>query len=156
MKTKLFPVLLLLISLFGCNDESPEARIRGGYESVFRGSGSWGVGLYDFVNTVHLRADGGFYWEGVTKDAESGDLLGYTSYARGTYALSEGVVSLYYDEYYSMGIADIDFMPKEELTFHEMEGYSQQYAVSDNYKQLESICPFNADCGPPQIYTRID
>ncbi|OOG77476.1 hypothetical protein [Algoriphagus sp. A40] len=158
MKAKLFPILLLLISLFGCNDEnlSPEAKVRGSYESVFRGSGSWGFGLYDFVNTFHLRADGGFYREGVTKDAESGDLLGYTNYASGTYTISDGVVSLYYDEFYSMGIADIDFIPKEELTTYEIEGYFEQYAVSENYKQLESICPSNANCGAPQVYTRID
>lgn len=55
-----------------------------------------------------------------------------------------------------MGVADINYLPKDSLISHGQTDYSASYWVLDNYKRLEYICLPGANCGGQQVYTRVD
>ncbi|HSF52414.1 MAG TPA: hypothetical protein VLA71_01610 [Algoriphagus sp.] len=158
MKAKLFPILLLLISLFGCNDEnlSPEARIQGRYEYLYQSDQSWGEGLKDYSNTIELRRDGTFYREEVTRNIGSDEMLGYRGYGSGTYTISEGKVELHHEEIYVMGIADLNYVPKSDLMKMELSELPQSYTILNNYTELEYVCPINALCGYLPVYKKLN
>lgn len=157
MKAKLFPVLVLLVSLFSCNEEdlSPEAKIHGSYQSITEGSGAWGIGRFDYVNTFDFKSDGTFYREDVTRNPGSDEMLGYRMYGSGTYTITDGKVKILYDEMYILNVADVNHWPKEGLRLTETDGNFEDYAILENYAKLEFICPPNADCAP-WSYIKID
>ena len=159
MKAKLFPALLLLISLFGCNEEdlSPEAKIQGTYERLLLVNDPSGEKKFDFYDTYELRSDGTFYREDVTRNVGSDEVLGFRTFANGTYTLSDGVVTFHYEDFSSMQIEDIPYLPKEQLTFSDLRDFSDQYKILNNYMQLEYICPSNAMCSSfIPAYTKIN
>ncbi|SEG38641.1 hypothetical protein [Algoriphagus boritolerans] len=160
MKAKLLPILMLLFGLISCNDEdfSPEAKIQGTFELVLSViNQSTDEIEFDFYNTYELRSDGTFYREDVTRNVGSDEVLGFRTYGDGTYTISDEIVTFQYENFYSMQIEDIPYLPKDQLTFSESGKNSDQYRVLNNYTQLEYICPSNALCSsiiPP--YTKID
>lgn len=165
MKAKLFPILLLCLGLFSCNDEdpSPEAKVQGTYVSLLTGRSGSGEEEFDFYDSFELRSDGTFYQEDATRNVDSDEALGYRTIANGTYTISDGVVTLHYEDFYSMQIEDVPYLPKDQLTFSDMRGYINpfgniyQYRVLNNYTQLQYICPSNALCSSNlPIYTKID
>lgn len=85
MKAKLFPILVLLVGLYSCNEEdlSPEAQVQGKYEWIYRDNQAWSDDLFDYVNTFELRSDGTFLREDVTRNLNSDEVLGYRSYGSG-------------------------------------------------------------------------
>jgi hypothetical protein len=148
MKAKLFPVLILLISLFSCNEEdlTPEAKLQGSYQSVTEVSGAWGAGRFDYVNTFDFRSDGTFYREDVTRNPGSDEVLGHRMYGSGTYTVIDGIVKILYDELYVMNVVDVNYWPKEGLILTETDGNYEDYSILENYKKLEYVCPPNAFC----------
>jgi hypothetical protein len=157
-KAKLFPVLLLLVVFFSCNEEdlSPEAQVQGKYELIYQDNQGWSDDLFDYVNTFELRSDGTFHREDVTRNLDSDEVLGYRSYGSGTYTLADGEVTFVYEELYIMGVADINYLPKDSLISYGQTDFSESYSILENYKRLEYICLPNSGCGEPQAYTRID
>jgi hypothetical protein len=158
MKAKLFPILVLLVGLYSCNEEdlSPEAQVQGKYEWIYQDNQAWSDDLFDYVNTFELRSDGTFLRENVTKNLNSEEVLGYRSYGSGTYIIAEGAVTFLYEELYLMGVADSNYLPKDSLISHGQTKYSVSYKILDNYKRLEYICLPGANCGAQQAYTRVD
>jgi hypothetical protein len=158
MKAKLLPVLLLLLGLFSCNeeDQSPEAKVQGAYEWVYQDNQGWSDDLFDYVNTFELRSDGTFYREDVTKNLDSDEVLGYRAYGKGTYSIADRVVTLVYDDLYTMAVADLNYLPKDQLTLVEWEHPGDSFRIVGDYTQLEQFCLPNANCAGPTIYTRVD
>ena len=157
MKAKLFPVLVLILALFSCNDEdlSPESRVQGAYEYVYQFNQGWGDELFDYVDRIELKSDGSFYKENVTKNLDSDDVLGYRGYSSGTFTVSEGIVTLHFDEVHYMTVADVNYLPKDQLTLL-ADASDMHYKVLENYSQLEFICPSNALCGTLSIFERVE
>jgi len=158
MKAKLFPVLLLLISLFGCNEEdlSPKARVQGTYEFLYEINQSGGQGLQNFARTIELRADGTFFKQDITRNISSGEVLGYRGYSSGTYTIEDGKVKLQHEEIYSRYLADLNYVPKEELQNSGLDGYFELYTILNNYSELEVVCPSLAYCGELHIYKKLN
>jgi hypothetical protein len=158
MKTKLFPVLMLLLALFSCNEDdlSPEAKVQGAFENIYQSNQAWSDDLFEYVDRIELKSDGSFYMEDVTKNLDTEDVLGYRRYGHGTFTISEGIVTLHYEDSYIMGIEDINYLPKDQLVVFEGEMISEQFTVLENYTQLEYRCPSNAFCGTLPIYEKID
>lgn|SRR5690606_30573424 len=158
MKAKLLPVLLLLLGLFSCNEEdpSPESKVQGAYEWVYQDNQSWSNDLFDYVNTFELKPDGTFYREDVTKNLDSDEVLGYRAYGKGTYSIVDRVVTFVYDDLYIMAVADLNYLPKDQLTLVEWEHPADSFRIVGDYTQLEQFCLPNANCASPIIYSRVD
>lgn len=156
---------MLFLALFSCHeDHNPEKKITGTYESLLTGrSGGWIDKEFDFSDTFEFRSDGTFYQEDVTRTVGTDEVLGFRTVANGTYTISDGVVTLHYEDFYSMQIEDVPYLPKDQLTFSDMRDYVNpfgniyQYRVLTNYTQLQYICPSNANCTSTlPVYTKID
>lgn len=160
MKTKFLAFFLLTTFVFSCKDveePSPDSRIEGTYEFTIEGNFGWEDKNYRLVNILQFKSDGTVNGENYTTEIGSDDILGYRGYFFGLYSISEGKVTISYDEAYRMGIEDITYMPKESLTLMQNEGYSVDYFISDDYSRLSSSysCQPNENCAMI-VYVRVD
>ncbi|WPR75833.1 lipocalin family protein [Algoriphagus sp. NG3] len=159
MKAKLLPLIALAMLLFSCKDvadPSPNLRIEGMYERNSEGNLGWGEGKFSFVDQLEFKSNGTVSGESYTTEIGSEEILGYRAYFLGTYSIEDGKVVISYDDSYHMGTADINYMPKEELTFYGETDFIMEYAVVEDYSELFEICPFNAACLEPVPYMRVD
>lgn len=159
MKTRLLPLVALVMLLFSCKDveePSPNLRIEGAYERTSQGNMGWGEDMFNFVDLLEFKSDGTVSGKSYTTEIGSEEILGYRAYFSGVYSIVDGKVAISYNESYQMGMADVNYMPKEGLTLYERADYSEEYAVDDDYSELTYICPFNAACMVPVPYVRVD
>lgn len=159
MKKKLFPFIVLAITIFSCKDvadPSPNLRIEGTYERTSEGNMGWGEAMFNFVDLLEFKSDGTVRGESYTTEIGSEEILGFREYFSGTYSVADGKVTISYNESFHMGIADINYMPKEELTLSQGTGLSNEYAIAEDYSELIYICPFNAACMVTLPYVRVD
>lgn len=159
MKTNLLSLIVLIVVIFSCKDveePSPNARLEGTYEYKSEGNMGWGDNKFNFVNLLKFKSDGTVSGEEYTTEIGSDEILGYRGYFLGTYTITDGKVTISYDKSYSMGIADINYMAKEELTLYEGTIYRVDYSIAADYSQLSYICPPNAFCISAVVYDRMD
>lgn len=108
----------------------------------------------NFVNTLVFRSDGTFSSENYTTAIGSDQILGYRGYFSEIYTIVNERVTIYYNEWFTMGIADINYVPKNNLRFEE-GNYIVGYAIQKNYTQLSYICPEDPEC-KPESYIKIN
>lgn len=159
MKTNLLSLFVLIVVISSCKDVeevSPNTRLEGVYEYKSEGNMGWGDNKFNFVNLLKFKSDGTVTGEEYTTEIGSDEILGYRGYFLGTYTISKGKVNISYDKSYNMGIADINYMAKEDLTLYEGTVNSVDYSIAADYSQLSYICPPNAFCIAALIYNRMD
>ncbi|SFB20978.1 hypothetical protein [Algoriphagus aquimarinus] len=159
MKTRLLPLVSLFLIIFSCKDveePSPNSRIEGTYEFTSQGNKGWGDVKYNFVDLLEFKSNGIVSGESYTTEIGSDEILGYRGYFSGTYMISEGVLTISYDELYYMNLMDANFSPKEDLVVSEGADSSLEYRIAEDYSNLSFICPPYANCAGTLIYKRID
>ena len=159
MKVRLFSSIALIGIFFSCKDvqePSPNNRIEGVYEFVSEGNYGWGEKKFNFVDLMEFNSDGTVTGEGYTTEIGSDEILGYRSYFSGTYSISGDIVTIDYSKSYFMGIADINYLPKEDLTLAQVTDNIGSFSILENYTELMSICPNNGACGTPISFLRVE
>jgi hypothetical protein len=159
MKTRLLPLIVFALLIFGCKDieePSPNTQIKGKYQYTSEGNMGWSTGEFNFVSNLVFKADGTVDGEDYTKEIGSDEILGYRGYFSGTYSIMDGKVTISYEDSYYMGIEDVNYLPKADLTLSEGNEYYSDYAIAEDYSALSYICPPNAFCTTLPIYNRID
>lgn len=158
MKSRIPTLFALIFILFSCKEDeelTPSAKLQGKYESSAELPSSWGFTNYIYVNSLEFKSDGTVYGEGTTLNIETEELLGYRYYINGTYTVIDGIVTVKYQDFYSMGIADIEFMEKDKLmAIDDIE--NGVYAIQEDYTQLNYMCSTFPDCGIMQLYIKVE
>ncbi|UZD22392.1 hypothetical protein PBT90_02970 [Algoriphagus halophytocola] len=157
MKTKLLPLLVVLIFFASCKDVeeiSPNLRLQGFYEQTLQATSQTGEVQYDLINHFIFNADGTFSREDVTLNRGGDVVLGFRASYQGNYQVKDQVATLTYTDPLMMNVADIYYVGKEDLTI--MEGtFTTEFYVSDDYSELSYKCPDNARCAQPIPFVRI-
>ena len=148
----LFFILVLSVSCRDVGEISPYQRIEGNYTYAFEVT-SWGGTAYILENKFSFKADGTFSREDLTFDAETNEVLGYSSIYSGTYSFSDMNLIVNYSDPLIMALTDIYYMPKEGLEV--MEGnFTDTYSISDDFSRLIYICPSTPYCGPDRPFLK--
>jgi len=158
MKAKLLAIFALVIVLSSCRDVEelpPNVLIEGTFQSNAEVGAGWGTGKFNYENTLKFNSNGTVYAEGVTKDLETGEVLGYRFYYTGTFSIVDENVQIIPDEYFHMNVADIDYLPKEDLLSHQEVVYTENYNIAENFTKLTYFCPDN-ECGTGIPYFKLD
>lgn len=155
MKSRIPTLFALIFILFSCKEDeelTPIAKLQGKYETPVA---ALGFAPYIYVNSLEFKSDGTVYGEGTTLNVKTKELLGYRYYSNGTYTVIDGIVTVKYQDFYDLGIADIEFMEKDKLM--DNDGIeTDDYAIQEDYTQLNYICSTFPNCGILQLYTKIE
>ncbi|EAZ83067.1 hypothetical protein ALPR1_12640 [Algoriphagus machipongonensis] len=160
LKTNLLAFILIATLIFSCKDvgePSPNSRIEGTYQHSLQGKFGWEDKEYRYVNILKFKPDGTVNGENYTTEVGSDEILGYRGYFSGFYSISEGKVTISYDEIYRLDYTDITYVAKESLSLIQNEDNSVEYFISEDFSKLFSSksCQPNENCAI-FVYEKVD
>ena len=156
MKNRIYFLFALVFILAGCKNEddlNPSQAVLGVYQ---QSQVDYIDGL-TFFNTIELKAGNQVVFQGFFREKGESEILGYQFYFEGTYTLEGDVVVMDYENTFVLSDPDITYVPKEELTQIERDfTLDERYKVSEDYQELNYICPPNAFCALPVPFIKIN